>query len=122
MNPRNSSAKDFLPLLFLIGPTFFRFNSYDLVFLIPFFTWSRSVGKTEKIAFLVQALCFALLIPSEGLRMAYRKGLGNFVSPEVYQLVVATFRSWILVLLLPPAIYMLQKKMSKPLGHASTRE
>jgi hypothetical protein len=31
--------------------------------------------------------------------MAYRKGLDNFVSPEVYQLIVATFRSWILVLL-----------------------
>jgi hypothetical protein len=54
--------------------------------------------------------------------MAYRKGLDNFVSPEVYQLVVATFRSWILVLLLPPAIYLLQKKMSQSLGHASTRE
>ena len=99
MNHRNSSTKDFLPLLFLIEPTFFRFNSYDLVFLIPFFTWSRAVGKTEQIAFLVPALCFALVIPSKGLHMAYRKGLDNFVSPEVYQLIVATFRSWILVLL-----------------------
>jgi hypothetical protein len=105
---QNDCSENFLPLLFLIGPIFFRFNSYDIVFLIPFFTWSLSIGKSKNIAFLVQALCFALFIPTEGLRIAYHKGLSTFIPQEVYQLAVATFRSWILVLLLPPAIYILE--------------
>jgi alpha-1,2-mannosyltransferase len=108
-----------LPLLLLAAPLAFRCNSYDLVALIPLFAWARAHGTPKTLGRAIQALCLVLIVPRAALRIAYGKFAAGLVPYDAYYFGETTFRSWILVLLLPLALMAWRARLTAPVPRAS---
>ena len=90
-----------LPLVLFAAPLAFRCNAYDMVLLIPLFAWVRTRGMPNGLGSAIQALCLVLLVPRAGLHLAYERVMAGLVPYDAYYVAETTFRSWILVVLLP---------------------
>jgi len=58
-----SNTTNLLPLILLSGPLFFGARSYDLVLVIPFFTWLLARTADSLIGWVGAASCLALFVP-----------------------------------------------------------
>jgi hypothetical protein len=96
-----------LPALLYFGPLAFHCNSYDLVALIPLFVWSRVATVPAALRATLQGLCV-------GIRLVYQTLAGHLVAEDVYRVVELTFRSGILVLMLPLVLATLLKDPPAP--------
>ena len=92
---------DVLPVVLFAAPLGFRCNAYDMVALIPLFAWARARGTPKALGRAIQALCLVLIVPRAALHLAYEKVAAGLVPYETYYTGETTFRSVVLVLLLP---------------------
>jgi hypothetical protein len=109
-----------LPVLLLAAPLGFRCNAYDLVALIPLFAWARAHGTPRTLGRAIQALCLVLIVPRAALHVAYEKVAAGLVPYDAYYVGETTFRSWVLVLLLPLALMAWRARVAAPARRPST--
>lgn len=95
---------DTLPVVLFAAPLGFRCNAYDMVALIPLFAWARARGTPTRLGYAIQTLCLVLIVPRAALHLAYEKLAAGRIPYDAYYVGETTFRSWILVLLLPPVL------------------
>ena len=95
---------DVLPVVLFAAPLGFRCNAYDMVALIPLFAWARARGTPTRLGYAIQALLLVLLVPRGALRLLYERLAVGLVSYDAYYVAETSFRSWILVLLVPPVL------------------
>jgi hypothetical protein len=103
-----------LPIVLLAAPLGFRCNAYDLVALIPLFAWARAHRTPRTVGRAMQALCLVLIVPRAALHLAYEKTAASLVPHEVYYVGETTFRSVVLVLLLPLALMAWRARLAEP--------
>jgi hypothetical protein len=111
---RRVAPADALPVVLYAAPLAFRCHAYDLVALIPLFAWSRSRGIPAAVRLAIQALSAVLIVPRAALHLAWDRVIGDGLSPHAYQLVERGFRSWVLLLLLPPVLLALRRRTARP--------
>ncbi len=92
---------DVVPVVLFAAPLGFRCNAYDMVALIPLFAWARARGTPTRLGYAIQALLLVLLVPRGALRLVYENLAAGMVPFDAYYVGETTFRSWVLVLLLP---------------------
>jgi hypothetical protein len=103
-----------LPVVLLAAPLGFRCNGYDLVALIPLFAWARAHGTPRTLGRAIQALCLVLIVPRAALHVAYEKIGAGLVPYDAYYVGETTYRSWVLVLLLPLALMAWRARVTAP--------
>src|SRR5262249_32081967 len=111
-----ASLAEALPVLLLAGPLGFRWNAYDLVALIPLFAWAPAPAPPRTLGRAIQALCVVLIVPRAALRIANETIDAGAVRYDSYLVAETTFRSWILVLLVPLALMAWRARIAAPAG------
>jgi len=101
---RRIATANALPVLLYVAPLCFRCNGYDLVALIPLFVWSRTSGLPVLLRRTIQGLCWTLVVPRAAIGLAFETLAGGFVTADGARVAELSFRSWILLLLLPTAL------------------
>ncbi len=108
--------RDALPTVLYVAPLAFRCHAYDLVALIPAFAWSRASATAPALRRAIQGLCLVLIVPRAALRIAWERTLGSGVAPDVFRFLERGFRTWVLLLLLPPIVLALRRRLDLPPG------
>ncbi len=102
---------DVLPVLLYLAPLGFHCNGYDLVALIPLFVWSRVADLPALPRVTIQGLCVALLVPRAAIRLVLQTIARGLVPDGLARVGELSFRSWVLVLLLPMVLLAFRSKM-----------
>jgi hypothetical protein len=102
-----------VPVLLYLAPLAFRCNGYDLVALVPLFIWSRTAQVPALLGRAIRALCWALVVPREAIRLGFDALTRGFVTADVARVAERSFRSWILVLLLAPVLAAVCTRMAR---------
>jgi hypothetical protein len=105
---RRVATADALPVLLYVAPLCFRCNGYDLVALIPLFAWSRTNGLPVRLRRTMQGLCWTLVVPRAAVSWAFETLGQGLVPADSARMAELSFRSWILLLLLPPVLLALR--------------
>jgi hypothetical protein len=106
----SQTTAELLPVVLYAAPLCFRCNAYDLVTVIPLFAWSRAHVTPKPLRYAIQALCLVLLVPRTALRIVSDKLAAGVVPYDTYRVGELTFRSWVLVLLLPLVLSALRAR------------
>jgi hypothetical protein len=95
-----TNTANLIPLILLSGPLFFGARSYDLVLIIPFFAWLLSHNTDSIIARFGAISSLALFVPFEAVKLSYTAFLSDLIPAAFFELALAPFRSWVMLILL----------------------
>jgi hypothetical protein len=100
----SSTALASVPVLLYLAPLAFRCNGYDVVAVIPLFIWSRTAWVPAALGRAIRGLCWTLVVPRGAIRFGLDVLTPGFVGADAARVAERSFRSWILLLLLPPVL------------------
>jgi hypothetical protein len=109
-----NNTANLIPLILLSGPLFFGARSYDLVLVIPFFAWILSRTPLNMMEWLAAVSCLALLVPLQAVTMFYGAFLSSWLPSAFLELVLAPFRSWVLLILVVSGLTIYLKDQCSP--------
>ena len=101
---RLATALAALPVVLYLAPLSFRCNGYDVVAVIPLFVWSLTARVPAPLGRVIRGLCWALVVPRGAIRFGFGMLAAGLVSADVARVAERSFRSWILLVLLPPVL------------------
>jgi hypothetical protein len=102
-----------VPVVLYAAPLGFRCHGYDMVAVVPLFAWSRAVRTPPGIRLAIQALCLLLILPRAALRLGWETLAAGLLSADAFQLAERSFRSWVLLLLLPLVLVTLWSRAGR---------
>jgi hypothetical protein len=111
---RIGDMTNIIPLILLSGPMFFGAKSYDLVLIIPFFAWLLSQNTDSIIARFGAISCLALFVPLEAVKISYTAFLSDLIPAAFFELALAPFRSWVMLILLVSGLALYLKGSLAP--------
>jgi hypothetical protein len=112
--PRVVSDDAMLPFLLLAGPTFFGARGYDLVMVIPAFAWFvGSLPANPRTSLAAIFFSLILVIPQQVMETVHGFLVAHVSSHWLPDLLLPSFRSWILLALLTFAGAILWKQLIK---------
>lgn len=104
-----STIADLLPVVLYAAPLGFHCHGYDMVALVPLFAWARTRVTPPALGRAIQAVCLPLVVPRSALRIAWTTLAGGLASDATFRLVERSFRSWIVLVLLPLVLAALRR-------------
>jgi hypothetical protein len=113
------TALSSVPVVLYLAPLAFRCNGYDVVSVIPLFVWSRTAAVPALLGRMIRALCWTLVIPRGAIRFGFDALARGLVSADVARVAERSFRSWILLLLLPPVLAAVCRRPPRASGRSS---
>jgi hypothetical protein len=98
---RRPAFADVVPVALYAAPLGFHCHAYDLVALVPLWAWSHGLTTSPALGGAIRAVVLPLIVPRSALRIVWATLAAGLVSEPTYRIVEYSFRSGILVLLLP---------------------